>query len=169
MTGSNAQLYNGILLMSTFFGSRLIWGTYASFHCFSDVWKALKFQDTPAGKAWLETRGRSPALHFDRFTKGDPAAELFGHTTAHPRHIPQWLALAYVTSNLVLLFLNVIWFGKMIETIRKRFAPPFGTRQPEPEKDIAVSKDVDGRGVMSVKLDAKEARQRKKENTKAVS
>jgi hypothetical protein len=45
-----------------------------------------------------------------------------------------WLALAYLGSNVILNALNWYWFGKMIEAIRKRFDPPFGTRGVEPKK-----------------------------------
>lgn len=51
--------------------------------------------------------------------------------------MPIWLAGCYLASNLTLNGLNWYWFGKMIETIRKRFDPPLGTRKPEekvPEK-----------------------------------
>lgn len=36
--------------------------------------------------------------------------------------MPPWLAVAYLSSNVVLNTLNFYWFGKMIETIQKRFA-----------------------------------------------
>ena len=36
--------------------------------------------------------------------------------------MPAWLAIVYLSSNVVLNTLNFFWFGKMIETIRKRFA-----------------------------------------------
>ena len=32
-----------------------------------------------------------------------------------------WLAMTYLGSNVVLNSLNFYWFGKMIETVRKRF------------------------------------------------
>ena len=35
--------------------------------------------------------------------------------------IPLWLGLVYLTSNLILHTLNFYWFGRMIETVRKRF------------------------------------------------
>jgi hypothetical protein len=52
------------------------------------------------------------------------------------RTVPLWLAGCYLLSNLTLNSLNWYWFGKMIETLRKRFDPPLGTRKPEklPEK-----------------------------------
>lgn len=36
--------------------------------------------------------------------------------------MPAWLAVVYLSSNVVLNTLNFFWFGKMIETIKKRFA-----------------------------------------------
>lgn len=35
--------------------------------------------------------------------------------------VPMWLALTYLSSNLILHTLNFYWFGRMIETVRKRF------------------------------------------------
>lgn len=43
-------------------------------------------------------------------------------------YVPLWLAGAYLASNIVLNCLNIFWFGKMVATIRSRFAPPFGTK-----------------------------------------
>lgn len=36
--------------------------------------------------------------------------------------MPAWLAVVYLSSNVVLNTLNFYWFGKMIEMIKKRFA-----------------------------------------------
>lgn len=40
---------------------------------------------------------------------------------AREGEVPRWLAIVYLGSNIVLNTLNFYWFGKMIETIRKRF------------------------------------------------
>lgn len=40
---------------------------------------------------------------------------------AREEQVPIWLAVVYLGSNIVLNTLNFYWFGKMIETIRKRF------------------------------------------------
>ncbi|MCJ1317412.1 hypothetical protein MMC15_002736 [Xylographa vitiligo] len=45
MTGSWAQLINGIVLLTTFACSRLLWGTYQSVNLYRDVWRAMQ---TPA-------------------------------------------------------------------------------------------------------------------------
>lgn len=62
----------------------------------------------------------------------DPIAQ----TTAfnYEQYTPLWIPLVYLASNLVLNSLNVFWFGKMIETIRTRFEPPFGTKGVGPDK-----------------------------------
>lgn len=38
--------------------------------------------------------------------------------------VPVWLACTYLGSNVVLNTLNFYWFGKMIETVKKRFRTP---------------------------------------------
>ncbi|MCJ1377351.1 hypothetical protein MMC17_000446 [Xylographa soralifera] len=45
MTGSWAQLINGVVLITTFGCSRLLWGTYQSVNLYRDVWRAMH---TPA-------------------------------------------------------------------------------------------------------------------------
>ena len=35
--------------------------------------------------------------------------------------VPRWLAVVYLGANIVLNTLNFYWYGKMIETIKKRF------------------------------------------------
>lgn len=46
MTGSTAQLVNGIALITTFGTSRLAWGTYQSVRMYQDIWTAF---ETPGG------------------------------------------------------------------------------------------------------------------------
>lgn len=46
MTGSTAQLVNGIALITSFGGSRLLWGTYQSVRMYRDIWLASR---TPGG------------------------------------------------------------------------------------------------------------------------
>ena len=40
MTGSRAQLVNGVALLTTFGGSRLVWGSYQSVSMYRDIWTA---------------------------------------------------------------------------------------------------------------------------------
>lgn len=48
MTGSSAQLYNGIVLIGTFFCARLAWGTYQSIRVYQDLWKAWTYAGSNA-------------------------------------------------------------------------------------------------------------------------
>ena len=55
MTGSQAQLINGIALLASFAGSRLVWGSYQALRMYQDVWKALTLarpEDLPVPR-WL--------------------------------------------------------------------------------------------------------------------
>jgi len=114
MTGSRAQLYNGIVLLFTFFSCRLIWGTYQSAVVYSDMWKAIN--NTPdAGYV------AAAAAYSTNSTLADPNANPMAFVTGAP--IPVWLAGIYVVSNLVLNSLNWFWFVKMISAVKKRFEP----------------------------------------------
>ena len=46
-TGSRIQWINGLVLITTFGGSRIVWGYYTSYHLFQDMWKAWT---TPGGE-----------------------------------------------------------------------------------------------------------------------
>jgi hypothetical protein len=123
MTGSKAQLYNGIMLIFTFFCCRLCWGTYQSLRVAQDIWAGL--HHTPA----------AANIHFDALNNGTAAnLDALAGKSAAPintgimryageEYVPLWLAFTYLGSNIVLNTLNFYWFGKMIETVRKRFEP----------------------------------------------
>lgn len=107
MTGSRPQWYNGMFLLASFFCCRLLWGTYQSIRVFQDVWAALHYDPLlRSSKAVFEPEAGS--------------AEIMRFAGDYP--MPAWLAIVYLSSNVVLNTLNFFWFGKMIETIRKRFA-----------------------------------------------
>ena len=93
MTGTKFQLYNGILLLFSFFSSRLVYGNYSAIKVFSDIYY---------------TMGQHPRT---------PGQGVLLHVTAETS-IPSWLAFAYVASNAALTTLNVYWLF-----IRKRFVP----------------------------------------------
>jgi hypothetical protein len=137
MTGSRAQLINGLLLLATFFCCRLVWGTYQSVRVYQDIWAALHHQPSPSSPL----RASDPEImHF-----------------ATVEHVPVYLALLYLGSNLVLNTLNFYWFRKMIDTVRKRFQP-----SPAPTADrplVARSTGADGK--TRVELDDTEVRRRK--------
>lgn len=54
------------------------------------------------------------------------------------RGVPIWLAVTYLSSNVVLNSLNFYWFGKMIETVRKRFEK----KKPDEGKDGVEKQDA---------------------------
>lgn len=100
MTGSSAQLYNGILLLFTFFSARLIYGTYQSFCVFSDMWAAVNAH---------------PAKTFSE--------SLVMQYATPESTVPTWLAVSYLASNITLNTLNFYWFIMMIRAVLKRFKP----------------------------------------------
>jgi len=102
MTGSAMQLYNGILLITTFFSCRLVYGTYQSYLVFKDVWSAV---GTHPDLSQLEAKEAGDLMRF--------AVE--GST------VPLWLAVVYLASNTTLNSLNCYWFYKMIQALSKRF------------------------------------------------
>ncbi|KAL8328669.1 hypothetical protein RB597_004437 [Gaeumannomyces tritici] len=120
MTGTRAQLYNGICLITVFFSCRLVWGNYQSAMVYKDMWHAVK--SGPAILASQTANSASVAYGGDdimRFAQD-----------AGP--IPMWLTGVYLASNMTLNMLNVHWFFKMIKAVKKRF---------EPAKDAPKSKE----------------------------
>jgi len=157
MTGSKPQLYNGIMLLFSFFCCRLVWGTYQSVRVYQDVW------------AIMHRKPAAASIHFDALNNSSAAAaEAIAGKSAAPIHgnimqfageefVPLWLAFTYLGSNVVLNTLNFYWFGKMVETVRKRFQPPKEERRRE--KAIATkSTGVNGR----VKIEADETEVRRR-------
>lgn len=129
MTGSSLQWYNGMVLLAMFFSCRLVWGTYQSASVYYDVWQILHM-DTASmfregqslgnniGKNIFDTRNGQLCL-------GDAScvaaqSEVMKFTTVDS-HVPWWIIAVYLVSNVTLNALNWYWFGKMIETVRKRF------------------------------------------------
>ncbi|KAK3394011.1 TRAM, LAG1 and CLN8 domain-containing protein [Podospora didyma] len=121
MTGSKAQLYNGIALLATFASCRLVWGSYQSVLVYIDMWKAV--HSAPAA-------GYIAAGYSNVTSLADPDANMATYV-AGASPIPVWLALLYVGSNIVLNTLNWHWFFKMITAVRKRFDPPKEAAQKE--------------------------------------
>ncbi|KAK3170631.1 hypothetical protein OEA41_002712 [Lepraria neglecta] len=107
MTGSRPQWYNGIVLLFSFFCCRLLWGAYQSIRVYQDVWAALHYDPIIKSKPVFEPAKDSNEMMIMRFS-GEYV-------------VPTWLACVYLGSNIVLNTLNFYWFGKMIETIKKRF------------------------------------------------
>ncbi|KAL8868401.1 MAG: hypothetical protein Q9174_005018 [Haloplaca sp. 1 TL-2023] len=53
MTGSTLQLVNGITLLATFAGSRLVWGTYQNFNMYRDIYRAIETPGELPVPKWL--------------------------------------------------------------------------------------------------------------------
>lgn len=133
MTGSKLQWYNGIILLSTFFGCRLVWGTYQSLRVYQDTWAAMHLHtNTPghldAGSIMHNLTSSMPifAIRDGQMCLGEQscvAAQVEVMKFAGPGTdaIPWWLAIVYLSCNLLLNSLNFYWFGRMIETVRARF------------------------------------------------
>jgi hypothetical protein len=109
MTGSKIQLYNGILLVSSFVLCRLIWGSYSIVRMVYDLWIATRSVNIQG--AYTEAID----------SKLDPFARI--ENIANDKALPLWLVGTFIGGNVVLWSLNVFWLGQMIKAMRKRFTP----------------------------------------------
>ncbi|KAK5175652.1 uncharacterized protein LTR77_000791 [Saxophila tyrrhenica] len=132
LTGSIYQAINGVFLVLTFFSCRLVWGIYSSTWVFHDMFHLVRTGHSdfvlrvPSGQ--LKTYSTEELLRIARDREGQ--------TTAfnYEQYTPLWIPIVYFVSNLVLNSLNLFWFSKMIQTIRTRFEPPWGTKGVGPDK-----------------------------------
>lgn len=114
MTGSTLQLYNGIALIVTFFGCRIVWGTYQSIMIYSDIYKALM----------LPSPGRMGSFLDDTKCTGNASGMgLGGSSGCEVGDLPLWLVSVYLVGNTALSLLNLYWFTQMVKAVRKRFIP----------------------------------------------
>lgn len=127
LTGSMYQWVNGIILIVTFFLCRLVWGGINSYFVFADMFSAFNagrvFGNSDLGLK-LGLGDSAPTASGDEMNATNAQIMRF----AGDKTLPLWLAMSYLASNIVLNLLNYYWMNKMIETIRKRFDPPFGTK-----------------------------------------
>lgn len=109
---SNTRLYtiNGLCLMASFFGARLIYGNYSSLMWYADIYRAWTASDEE--KAHFRAIARA---------KSWPSQE---------PSLPWWVIAAYTLSNVTLNTLNVIWFSKMVRKARNGNA-----RRPRSKND----------------------------------
>ncbi|KAL8686370.1 MAG: hypothetical protein Q9224_005466 [Gallowayella concinna] len=130
MTGSRPQWYNGILLLGSFFGCRLLWGTYQSLRVYQDCWAALHFTDTNRSPETTHPKGIPELI--------DPVGGrgALMRFNPYPEDMPLWLGLTYLGSNMLLNTLNFYWFGKMIETVKKRFSTPKNDKKAKEEEEV---------------------------------
>jgi hypothetical protein len=111
LTGSKVQLYNGIALIGTFFCVRLVWGTYQSSRVLQDIWTSLNL--SPVG-----------SLDHAKAENGDLDIFRMSETMRYATKgtgVPIWAAVAVMVANMTLNSLNLYWFIKMIEAVKKRF------------------------------------------------
>jgi hypothetical protein len=112
MTGSTLQLYNGMMLLGTFFCVRLVWGTYQSSRVIRDMWYSLDASPNIA-LALAEAKA-----------SGDQAVILIPETmrfVTDATRASASAAGAVMVANMTLNSLNYYWFVKMIDAVRKRF------------------------------------------------
>ena len=103
MTGGYIQLINGVALLITFGGSRLVWGTYQSVKVYQDLAHVLRIPESET-KSWF---------------RGSEVMRYSGQDV-----LPLWLAYTYLASNALLTVLNFYWFWRMIATVANRFRSP---------------------------------------------
>ena len=127
MTGGALQWYNGIILLATFFFSRLVWGTLQSVWVFRDIWAIMQttvptvrdLHSSPGSSIFVPRDGQ---LCMGKNSCVVAQSEVMKFAAANPAtSVPFWLAMTYLGSNAILHSLNFYWFGRMIETVRKRF------------------------------------------------
>jgi hypothetical protein len=111
MTGSNLQLYNGIALLVTFFGCRIVWGTYSSILIYSDIYKALTMSTHMPMQSLLDT-GKCD---------GNASVVEYVGSGCAIGDLPMWLVSIYLVGNTALSVLNFYWFNQMVKAVRKRF------------------------------------------------
>lgn len=137
MTGSRAQWYNGMMLLSVFFCCRLVWGTWQSIIVYKDMWYALQQTWSVSSSSPLQApvdinanvfKLRDGGMCVDE-TCARANAEIARFKDFTASGVPTWLVLTYVASNLILNFLNYFWFSKMVETVLKRFRAPAGAEE----------------------------------------
>ncbi len=141
MTGTTPQLYNGIILIVTFFSCRLCWGTYQSFLVARDIWSGLHNKPSI-----LEIVAPDNAFGAYNVTLPAQYAQTMQYVT-DSTGVPLWLAAIYIGSNLTLNSLNFYWFIKMIDAVRKRFTSKEKETQSKKEPALATDKTDEAKGV----------------------
>lgn len=125
MTGSNVQIFNGIVLLSIFFVVRIICGNYQSLALYQDLWTSYSH--------YRSTNGID-------FGIVGPEHEIRSHTfqaatmnlTHQTDYVPLWLALSTFLAIAALNVLNVLWLYKLIRSMNRRFI----VAKPQREKYV---------------------------------
>lgn len=150
MTGSRAQWYNGLMLIFSFFTSRLVWGTWQSAAVYMDMFKALR-QTWSSPSSVLEifqARAATATACADE-TCLRANTEVYKFSDYAANGVPAWLVFTYVASNLVLNSLNYYWFSKMIDAVMKRFREPAAAKEKrEPGEEIKLKEKAPENAVL---------------------
>ncbi|KAL7628180.1 hypothetical protein AAE478_002378 [Parahypoxylon ruwenzoriense] len=155
MTGSRAQLYNGLMLIFTFFSCRLVWGTYQSFLVARDLWTGL--HSAPIVLATIASENALAVTFPSQYVR---TMQYVSEST----NIPVWLAAIYIGANLTLNSLNFYWFFKMIDAVRKRFEPKREVKVAgKGDRDLAATTAVDA--IKVVNTDSAELKTRPRRRT----
>jgi hypothetical protein len=145
MTGSRLQLYNGIVLLVSFFSCRILWGNYQSLCIYSDVLTALQASNVEVPLANNITVFEHPDMKFN----------LAG--TSVIMKLPMWLVFVYLGCNTLLSFLNFYWFGKMVQTVKSLLQPKDEKLEDKKLKD----KKLEDKKLEDKKLEKKRKKKKK--------
>ena len=117
-----------MLLLSSFFACRLVWGTYQSLAVCWDTWTAMNMGAaglvgshdlTSTVRPLFVPRNGELCLGDLKCIKAQ--MEIMKFSGPNTEAVPLWLAGLYLICNLTLNVLNFYWFGRMVETVSKRF------------------------------------------------
>lgn len=150
MTGSRAQWYNGMMLLFTFFSSRLVWGTWQSAIVYMDMFKALRqtWYSPSSVLGIFQARATTASIACSDETCLRANAEVYKFADYAAGGVPMWLVITYVVSNLVLNSLNYFWFSKMIETVMKRFRGPGEQEEKKKEEEAKLKEKAPENAVL---------------------
>lgn len=118
-----------MVLLASFFGCRLVWGTWNSICVFRDVWEILHIDtaqtvrqgvNVTSGAGRSVFSARDGAVCMGKAECVAAQAEVMDFVGLQPS-VPWWIIAVYLVSNVTLNALNFYWFGKMVDTVRKRF------------------------------------------------
>lgn len=105
MTGSRWQLYNGVCLLASFFGCRLVWGNYQTVNLSRDALEA--WSEAASGRCLESSLAGG---NVSQPSQKSPCGQDF----------PAALLIVYLLSNAILSGLNVYWFYLMLKALRRR-------------------------------------------------
>jgi hypothetical protein len=140
LTGSSLQWFNGLALLGSFFGVRLVWGTYQSCQVMRDVWQSLDWSPSIAIALAESKAAEGSGLGAAPVVLAPETMRFVTETSGQSL----WVAGAIIAANLTLNSLNYYWFIKMVEAVRKRFPGPDAKPKPDPVVKVQGT-DVHGR------------------------